>query len=311
MRKLRTFAYYSFLLLLFYSCDQNKMTSQVEIKKLDYPSASAIEYYEGNLYIMGDDATNLVVLDTNLNVVGSLPVFFSAERRLPKETKPDLEASAVDANVILYLFGSGSAPHRNLAFEYDLKNKNNDSIKLEPLYAKIKANGIEQINIEGACFISGKLIMVNRGNKGYQHNQLIVIDDGFIKGDSAYLISILPFETQQDTASFKGISGLTYAAQNDRLVTTVSTEDTRNAYEDGTIGKSYLWIIDNMSNKLKAATLKPDKIIDLEEIDPRFRGQKIESATVIEETKDAIYLVLVADNDDGSSTIFKMSISTK
>jgi len=89
---------------------------------------------------------------------------------------------------------------------------------------------------------------------------------------------------------------------------TVSTEDTRNSYDDGAIGKSYLWIVNNISNKLSSKTLTPDKIIDLEEIDPRFKNQKLESVTVIGETNDLILLALVADNDDGSSTICRMSI---
>ena len=49
-------------------------------------------------------------------------------------------------------------------------------------------------------------------------------------------------------------------------------------------------------------------MIDLEFSDARFKGQKIESATVIGETGDLIHLAMVADNDDGSSTVFKMSI---
>jgi hypothetical protein len=92
---------------------------------------------------------------------------------------------------------------------------------------------------------------------------------------------------------------------------TVSTEDTRNAYDDGTIGKSYLWIIDNISAKLVPGTITPDRILDLEAIDSRFKSQKIESATVIEEAKDFVRLVLVADNDDGSSTVFKMNVKLK
>ena len=72
--------------------------------------------------------------------------------------------------------------------------------------------------------------------------------------------------------------------------------------------KSFLWMINNISTKLNSKKIGPDRIIDLEEIDPRFKKQKIESATVINETKELINLVLVADNDDGSSTIFKLSI---
>ena len=66
--------------------------------------------------------------------------------------------------------------------------------------------------------------------------------------DSSFQISIIPFEVQKDTASFKGISGLCYAKESDQLIMTVSTEDTRNSYDDGAIGKSYLWIINNISN---------------------------------------------------------------
>jgi len=54
----------------------------------------------------------------------------------------------------------------------------------------------------------------------------------------------------------------------------------------------------------------PDEVIDLKSIDPRFTDQKIESACVTAETKDFIYLVLAADNDDGSSTLFKMKIKS-
>jgi len=282
--------------------------SNAQIKKLDYPSASAIEYFDEKLYVVGDDATNLLVLDTSLNIIDSIPLLSYPGKRIPKDTKPDLEASALNADN-LFLFGSGSlSPYRNFVWRLNLKTKDNDSINLESLFLKAKGLGIEQINIEGACFVSGKLILVNRGNKGHRNHHFIITDEKFWTNDSSFQISIIPFEIQNDTTSFKGISGLCYAKESDQLIMTVSTEDTRNAYDDGTIGKSYLWIINNISNKLDNKTLSPDKIIDLEEIDPLFKKQKIESAIVIRETNELINLVLVADNDDGSSTIFRFSL---
>jgi len=277
------------------------------VKKLNYPSASAVEYYNGKIYVMGDDATNLLILDTTLNIVDSISLIDYSGKRIPKDIKPDLEASALNGDD-LFLFGSGSlSPYRNSGWKYNLKERDSFSIDLTPLYLKIKESGIEQINIEGACFINGKLILVNRGNKSYPENHLIVTDENFWK-HSSFQLSISSFEPQKDTASFKGISGLCYSKENDQLIMTVSTEDTRSAYKDGTIGKSYLWIIPFISGRLGLKTIGPDNIIDLEEIDPRFKGQKIESATVIEDTKNLMRLVLVADNDDGSSTIFKMTI---
>ena len=54
--------------------------------------------------------------------------------------------------------------------------------------------------------------------------------------------------------------------------------------------------------------MNPDRIIDLEAVDERFRGQKIESVCIDRETADFFHLVLVADNDDGQSTIFRVVI---
>ena len=308
MRILGNVIQFTFISFLFCSCGNEHNMSNVQIKKLDYPSASSIEFYDGRLYLMGDDATKLLILDTNLNIDDSISIISYPENRIPKDIKPDLEASALNGDN-LFLFGSGSlSPYRNFAWKHNLKTKDNDSINFERLFLKIKVLGIEQINIEGACFVAGKLILVNRGNKGYPHNHFIMTDEKSLTNYSSFQTSIIPFEIQKDTTSFKGISGLCYAKESDQLVMTISTEDTRNSYDDGAIGKSFLWIINNISNKLDSKTLSPDKIIDLEEIDPRFKKQKIESATVISETNELINLALVADNDDGSSTIFKLSI---
>lgn len=306
---MKTF-YFILILFFIFSCGQKGSISPIEIKKLEYPSASSIEYIDGKLYLMGDDATHLLVLDTGLNIIDSIPIIANSAKRLPKETKPDLEASAfnIDSNEV-FLFGSGSlSPYRNLGWKHKLKTKDNDSIDLEPLFLKVKDSGIEQINSEGACFVSGKLLLVNRGNKGYPHNHLIIIDEKFLKNDSSFQISIIPFAAQKHTTSFKGISGLCYARESDQLIMTVSTEDTKNSYEDGAIGNSYLWIISNISTKINKKALGDKRVIDLEYIDTRFKGQKIESATVIGERNDLVHLAMVADNDDGSSTVFKMSI---
>lgn len=303
---MKTF-YFIVVLFFIFSCGQRGNLSSIEIKNLDYPSASSIEYVDGKLYVMGDDATNLLILDTGLNIVDSIPLLSYSEKRISKDIKPDLEASALNGDT-LFLFGSGSlSPYRNFGWKHNLKSKDNDSINLEPLFLKAKDLDIEQINIEGACFVSGKLILVNRGNKGYPQNHLIITDEKFLNNDSSFQLFIIPFAAQKNLASFKGISGLCYARESDQLIMTVSTEDTKNSYEDGAIGNSYLWIIDNISTKINSRALGSKRVIDLEYIDARFKGQKIESATVIGETDDLIHLAMVADNDDGSSTVIKMS----
>jgi len=302
------------ILLIIVSCARNDNISSIQIKKLNYPSASTVEYVSGKLYVMGDDATNLFVLDTNLNVIDSIPVIFYPDRRIPKDIKPDLEASALTfskGHDLLLLIGSLSvAPQRDRCWLYDLESNTIDSVSLKILHSLITRSGIEQVNIEGACLAFDYLVMANRGNKSYPKNHLIIGPRDLWKTDTSYhKITTIQVTKNTDTTGFSGISGLCHLDKANKLIMSVSTEDTRNVYEDGAIGKSYLWIINNFSTHMGNKTISPDRIIDLEEIDKRFKGYKIESVTVVSETNDLINLVLVADNDDGTSTIFKMNIA--
>ena len=61
--------------MISFSCKQKENNSLVEVKKLDYPSASGIEYYKGQLYIIGDDANDLLVVDTGFNLKNSIHLY--------------------------------------------------------------------------------------------------------------------------------------------------------------------------------------------------------------------------------------------
>lgn len=304
-----TFLVYS-CFIFFLSCNSNR--AAVEIKQLSYPSGSGIEFYNDHFYLIGDDATSLLQLDNNFNVMDSIQLYDSIQGRIPKETKPDLEGITVindKENTRLLITGSGSVkPYRNTTWLIDPATKQKSEFRVDSFYQRLSSDGLEVINLEGICAIPGYIIFINRGNKAYQKNFLILTQDDFLFNQSASSIHIIQLKANEDTASFKGVSGLVYAPGSDKLILTVSTEDTRSAYEDGTIGNSYLWIIDNISAKIKKDTISPNRIIDLETIDGRFSGQKIESACVISEKNNIIHLALAADNDNGSSTVFKISI---
>jgi hypothetical protein len=92
---------------------------------------------------------------------------------------------------------------------------------------------------------------------------------------------------------------------------TVSTEDTYSTQEDGTIGKSYIWIVNDINSKRSYAAINPTKTIDLETIDQRFGKQKIESVCIISENKKEMELLLVADDDKGGSVVFRIVVSNK
>jgi hypothetical protein len=303
---------YPFIILaILASCGSNNMLK--ETKKLDhYPSASGIEYFNNEFYIIGDDANDLLILDSNLHPTDSISLYSFAEKRIPKKIKADLEAITITKDNKLLIVGSGSlSPHRNTAWLIDPVTKQKDSLRLDTFYQRLSQNGIRETNIEGIAAIPGSIILSNRGSKGHPKNHLILTSDNFWKDQTNAPISIILVGSNTDSSLFSGVSGFAYTQKSDRLVLTVSTEDTRNTMDDGAIGKSYLWIIENISAKKNWKAINPDQVIDLDAMDAKFKGQKIESVCVTKETKDFLHLVLAADNDDGSSSIFRLIVEKK
>lgn len=293
---------------------KGKKYSLEEIKEFpSYPSASAIEYYRNHYYIMGDDATHLLVLDSSLHVSDSIRIFPGNEKRIPKDSKVDLEAASivhVNDKRQLLLTGSGSGgPQRDSACLYDIESHTSKIFSLDTFYRRIKARGLEELNLEGACATSQAFIFSSRGHKAFRKNYLVMTSSDFWEKQSTAPIYLIKVGANVDSNSFQGVSGLAYVRNGDRLLLSISTEDTKNAYEDGAIGKSYLWIVDNISAKRRWNSINPNLVIDLEKIDNRFKGNKIESVCVIKETRRGLQLGLVADNDDGGSKLFILDIT--
>jgi len=282
----------------------------IKIQQLsDYPSASAIEYFNSHYYIMGDDSRNLIILDSDLNITDSISLYASAEKRIPKPVKGDIEAISLTKDNKLLLLGSGSIfPYRSGGWVIDPATKHADSIRLDTIYERLRSSGLEVLNIEGVCSVPGSILMANRGNKAWQKNHLVFVSEEFWKDQHLSPISLIGLGGNNDSAVFNGVSGLAYAAKADQLLLTVSTENTYSNTGDGAIGKSYLWIVNKISSKKGSKTINPDAIIDLERTDSRFLGQKIESLCIAKETEKSFHLALTADNDDGSSTIFTIII---
>ena len=277
-----------------------------------FASGSGIAFHQDRLYLVGDDMNYLLVLDGELNIVDSLPLSDNQQQRVPKETKQDIEAAAiVRINRTPFLFSPGSGsldPYRNNAWLIDLKSGEKTSWNLLEWYQRLAQSGISEVNIEGATSIPGSFLLSNRGNKTFPKNHLIVTTPDFFMKQQRAKIRLIKVGGNDDTTSFSGVSGLEYSQRTDKLLLTVSTENTYNAVADGTIGKSYLWIINNITTKKRMAAINPDQIIDLESLDSRFASQKIESVCIIRENREEMELVLVADNDQGNTILFKLRL---
>lgn len=294
------------ILTILASCGSKSTLKEINTIS-SYPSASGIEIINNQFYIIGDDARNMLILDSNLNVIDSISLFPFSEHRIPKHVKADLESISITKSGELFLFGSGSlSPYRNSAWLINPANREKEHIFLDTFYKRLQLNGIKELNIEGSCYLPGYFLFSNRGNKSNPVNHLILTKANFWQDQTGSLINVISIGVNEDSTIFSGVSGLAYSKMSDRLIITISTEDTNNVMDDGAIGKSYLWIVNNISSKLKWKAINPNRVIDLEKLDPRFKGQKIESACIEKETDDLLHLVLVSDNDMGSSTLFRV-----
>jgi hypothetical protein len=299
-----------FIIVSMLSCNK-PVGKLVAIQPLPgYPSGSGLAYHNGHIYLMGDDATQVLITDTLFNVKDSINVFTSAEKRIAKDEKADIEAIALvnrNKTPLLLMLGSGSlSPTRDTCIIVDPLTKEKKHYSLSLFYNRLRSAGIRDLNIEGVTSLPFGIGLVSRGNKSFPRNILVITEDKFWENQGTADFKLIKIGANSDTSFFNGISGMDYSNRTDQLLLTVSTEDTHNSYDDGAIGKSYLWIINNISAKKELEGINPNTIIDLEEIDPRFKGQKIESVCIIAEDKEKRELVLTADDDKGGTVLFRI-----
>lgn len=297
----------------------------------DFPSASAVEYLDGKLYLIGDDATCILVLDRDYHVIKSVPVADAPGKRIAKAEKPDYEASAlITLHGQTYLLASGSLATEKrrqlLLLPLPGAVEGPGTTGMQPRDAQAATNiqrinypdafisqlttsGISELNIEGATVIGNTLLLSNRGNESYPVNQLILVPNGFWEQECVPAFSVLPLTLLTPMPVFAGVSELCYVPGKDLLLCTLSSEATTNAYDDGAIGDSYIGWIADISQKLTHTSVAMDGWLNLAEADPVFKTEKIEGICVEHIMEEELILHLVSDNDGGESRLFKVAFS--
>jgi len=280
----------------------------------DFPSGSAMEFFEGTIYLIGDDARQILMLDKDYNILGGINMFAGDEKRIAKKAKADLESSAIiqyKNSSHLLVMGSASREQREKAFLFALPANNQSSFisfDTSEFTGRLTKMGVAEVNIEGASAVHHQLLMSNRGNKTHPDNLLFVTTTNFFEDQQNSLLRILNVVLPEQDFPI-GISALSYVAAADTLFFTASIELTSNAYDDGGIGDSYLGCIRNISTQLHTQNLIPDMLVNLSDIDDVFKGQKIESICFEAAKTDHMIAHLVSDNDNGESTLFKVILS--
>ncbi|MDB5246387.1 MAG: hypothetical protein JWQ40_781 [Segetibacter sp.] len=287
------------------------LTKKLPLK--DFPSGSSLEFYDNRVYLIGDDANHILILDNDYNPLDSITLFNPEQPRIPKYKKADLEASAIittNGRTRVLVFGSAAVSNREVVMEFNPKNPA-DSIKTintSVFMQRVKQAGIKEVNIEGAAIVKDVLVLCNRANETHTVNHFISTSPDYFNNQVAARLKVSRIRLPKQT-NVAGISGLAYVPQEDLLLFTASTELTGNAYDDGEIGDSYIGWIKNISTQLNSTEISPDGMINLVEADKEFSGEKIESICV-EKYEDGFFtLHLVSDNDKGQSVLFKVKLT--
>lgn len=277
-------------------------------KTINYPSGSALEFYNNVLYVVGDDINYILCLDEQWNEIKQIKLFEFEGLRIPKPNKPDLECATI-INDMLYVVGSGSkSPQRDVAFIIDLTEHKIKKISTASFYAIFRdKNIIKEMNIEGFTDCKDKLLFFNRANTS-QPNQLIITDQKILKKQFPDKFKVIPVNITALHNVVLGISGACYDEINDILFLTASAEDTNNAYDDGEIIGSVLAIVYDAYKQLNNQSIDINTIVALDTIDTSFSKQKIESICITKQDGRNYTCTLVADNDDGKSVLFEITI---
>jgi hypothetical protein len=277
-----------------------------------FPSGSTIEIFDDVLYIVGDDASEILLLDKDYNTLNK-----SEDRpeikRISKDEKIDLEASTIihrEGKPFLLIVGSGSKENREklvmLPLPYS-KNSLPDTIDNTAFIKQLIETEIDEVNLEGVASTKEAIIFANRANIKNPINHLIFTASSFpdTAASSSAIIRKLILPNNKTIA---GISGLAYDAVNDLLLFTASTEATESTYDDGEIGDSYIGYIKNISTQNKEEIV-PDGFINLSKSDKSFKGEKIESVCIESVIGNNYVLHLVSDNDKGATRLFKINFA--
>lgn len=233
-------------------------------------SASALAWIGGALCVVQDDAHFLALADPRTGVCravtlpageGGLRQFDDA--RGNKRFKLDLEACAAvpdgDGGEMLLAFGSGSTARRESVVRVrGLPDAPRVEVVHAPrFYAALRETAAfagSELNVEGAAFVDGRIVLVNRGNGAPSADREAADAIGSV--DWAALRAHLghpapgpppPLDTiVRYDLGFLGGSRLTFtdaAAIGGTLVFTATAEDSPNAVDDGPVrGSAVGWI---------------------------------------------------------------------
>ena len=302
------------------SPEENKLQATVlSSTHLDrLSSASGVVYADSSYYVVGDDSPWLYRVSETLRSKEWIKLSSTdslVNGRIPKSIKSDFECMEeliIDGHHYLVFLSSGSMLlTRDTAEIVDIEAGEIVTRKnIRPLLDRIKQTARfpedDEINIEGLAITEQQIYMLHRGN--ISGNLIISLEVRpfyeYLTGMTEKLpgIEIYPFNLPRLENTSAGFSGACITPDNQFLVFTASVEKTGDVLSDGEIAGSYLGIIPfhRMAEGFYEATLL--------QRDGGVLPAKLEGVAVHDMEGNVAHLLVVADNDDGTSDLYEVEL---
>jgi hypothetical protein len=286
----------------------------MKLKLLDYkeipdlPIGSNLEFYNDTLYLVDDDASDMVALNKKWQIQTAHQLLRSDDPKIISGIKSDLEATTiVVVNSIprLLVLGFDAKDNHHKAILVNLDDYTKEEFDITEFYNRLKAT-VGVINIESAAIVLGKLVLCNRDHKAAPENHIIVTDSDFWKNQANAEITTISFDLPQTPKQVVGLSGLAYSYKNDWLVVTLLSESTDKDHQ--ITGDSYLAVIENASRKVVRKKMKVNSLFHLSETDSAFAGYNMQSICIRSEKDARLKLYLLADNKAGKNGVFTVRV---
>jgi hypothetical protein len=286
----------------------------MKLKLIDYkeisdlPVGSNVEFYNDILYLVDDDASDMVTLNKKWQVQATHQLLRNDDPKILPGTRSDFEATAiVVVNSIprLLVMGFDAKDNHHKAILVNLDDLTKEEFDISVFYNRLKET-VGVINIESAAIVLGKLILCNRDHKTAPEKHIIVTDADFYKNQETAEITTVSFDLPQTPKQVVGLSGLTYSYKNDWLIVTLLSEGSDKDHQ--TTGDSYLAVIENASRKVVRKKMKVNALFHMNEANNDFTGYNMKSLCIRSDKSRRVKLYLLADNKSGKNGVFSVRV---
>ena len=277
----------------------------------EFPSGSGIEFFDDKVYLVGDDAHDILVMNRKWKPRDLITLFDPSEDRILKSQKANPKTSTlifINKKPHLFIPGSGLGELNNNGILLNLLSKETLMFDAGVFYDRVRKAGLPELNIEGAALVHDYLILSNRGSSSAV-NHLIITSVDFYKKQQDIAFQLVKLEPEQNKEGVY-VSGIAYSDKHETLLLAMSVEEPLDSADESFVDESSLGFIENFYRKIgrEKGRMKINALVDLTDADERFKGHKIESLCIQSEKDHSMKIHLTSGSKEGVTYLFKAQI---